>query len=59
MKMTPELLEAWEGIDKDVRQEVIGVIKMSKEASEMVDSDHPKSQQYNDAFTVIVSILEG
>ncbi len=59
MKMTPELLEIWESIDEDVRQEVISVIKMSRDASDMNDDDHPKNQQYSDAFGVVVGILEG
>jgi len=58
MRMTPELLEAWEGIDEDVRQEVIGVIKASRDASKMNDDDHPKNQQYSDAFAVVVGVLE-
>jgi len=56
--MTPELLEIWESTDEDVRQEVARVIKMAESDSEMYDDSHPKNQQFNDAFAVIIGIIE-
>jgi len=57
-----ELIKArktWKDIDQDVQDEVTNTIKMCKDASEMSDDNHPKNQQYNDAFGVIVGVLEG
>ncbi len=58
MNITPEDVKTWNNFDDDVKEEVIGNIKVCRENSEMNDDDHPKNQQYSDAFAVIVGILE-
>ena len=58
MNIKPEDVKVWESIDKDVRDEVVGLIKMCRDSSEMNDDDHPKNQQFSDAFATVVGILE-
>lgn len=59
MNVTPEDVKLWEGIDKDVREEVIGLIEMCRDSSEMNDDTHPKNMQFRNALTAATSILEG
>jgi len=59
MKVTPEDIETWDSFDNDVKEQVISAITMSRDSSDMNDDDHPKNQQYSDAFSVVVGILEG
>ena len=59
MSVTPEDIEAWESLDKDVREEVIGLIEMCRDSSEMNDVTHPKSRQYNEALVVVAKMLGG
>ena len=58
MFITTEEAKIWESIDEDVREEVTSTIKMCRDSSEMNDDNHPKNQQFSDAFAVVVGILE-
>lgn len=53
-----ELLKGWKDTDEEVRSEVLRLIKMSREDSDMNDDDHPKNQEFGDAFALVVGILE-
>jgi len=53
-----ELLEGWKNTDEEVRDEVLRLIKMCRDDSDMNDDDHPKNQEFSDAFASVVGILE-
>lgn len=52
-----EDVRTWRGFDGDVREEVVGLIELCRNSSEMDDEGHPKHEQFSKAVDVAVRIL--
>ena len=58
MSPSPEDMALWKGVDEDVRNEVINCIGLTQDASEMNEPEHPKHEQYAEAYVLILRILK-
>lgn len=53
----PKNTEIWNSFDDDVREEVIGLLELCRDSSEMNDESHPKNKQYSEAIALAAKIL--
>lgn len=59
MTIRLEDIRIWRGFDKDVREEILGLIETCRDSSEMNDETHPKNKQYSNALATAARMLGG
>lgn len=55
--MRLEDYKEWRGIDKDVRDEILGILESCQDSSVMNDPGHPKHDQYQKALDAAKRML--
>lgn len=57
MSVTPEDIEAWQGLDKSVRDQILSILDVCGDGPEMSDESHPLHKQYDEGISLVKKML--